>query len=292
MSLKVVEKFFSLQGEGSRSGVPAVFIRLQDCVLACPYCDSKFASRATVEPKYVLETKEEVDAFADLVATAPSDEVPAQLVVITGGEPLMKNNLPLIGPLIDRLQLKHELEVNFETTLLTSIEDLTPGNNIITNCWKIGEALQVIREDEISYMNFNAVVCPKFDLHCYPVTNNLAITEEDILDFYAPKDISNVNNGGFPGLWFFDTCEFKIVFDPGNEQVQNMILRFLSRWEDHSEYLDIRDFVSIMPMTPIQDFTREKYVENCLATVDFCKKNNLTYSPRLHIDLWGLKQGV
>lgn len=293
MSLKIAEKFYSIQGEGSRSGVPAVFIRLQDCILACPYCDSKFASRSTTEPKYVLETKEDVEKFADLVATAPSDEVPAQLVVITGGEPLMKNNLPLLSALVNRLQNKHELEVDFETTLLTSVDDLFQGN-IITNYWKIKDSLSLDSDDCAYPGGFNAVVCPKLDLNCYkvPVTVNHPVTEEDILNFYAPKDISNINGGGFPGLWFFDTCEFKIVFDPGNEQVQDMILRFISRWEDHNEYLNIRGFVSIMPMTPTQDFTREKYVENCLATVDFCKKNNLTYSPRLHIDLWGLKQGV
>lgn len=288
MSLKISEKFYSISGEGPSAGVPAIFVRLQDCVLSCPYCDSKFASRATSEPKYILETKQEVEQFADLVATAPPDEVPASLVIITGGEPLMKNNLPLLGSLARRLQSKHDIEVNFETTLLTSVDDLFQ-DNIISNYWKIKDSLDLALDDDYPG-GFNAVVCPKLDLGCYnvPVAINHPVTEEDILNFYAP----NVNDEGFPGLWFFDTCEFKIVFDPENEQVREMILKFLSRWEEHNEYLNIRGFVSIMPMTPIQDFTREKYVQNCLATVDFCKKNNLIYSPRIHIDLWGLKQGV
>ena len=37
----VPEIFYSLQGEGSRCGTPAVFLRLAGCNLACKWCDTK-----------------------------------------------------------------------------------------------------------------------------------------------------------------------------------------------------------------------------------------------------------
>ena len=47
-SLRISELFVSLQGEGTRAGVPCAFIRLAGCNLACAYCDSAYAARADV----------------------------------------------------------------------------------------------------------------------------------------------------------------------------------------------------------------------------------------------------
>ena len=41
--LRVNEIFYSIQGEGSRSGEPCVFIRLTGCGLRCTYCDTEYA---------------------------------------------------------------------------------------------------------------------------------------------------------------------------------------------------------------------------------------------------------
>lgn len=40
-TLKVNEIFYSLQGEGKRSGEATIFIRLSGCNLECPFCDTK-----------------------------------------------------------------------------------------------------------------------------------------------------------------------------------------------------------------------------------------------------------
>lgn len=42
MSLTVNEIFYSLQGEGGRTGQASIFIRLAKCNLACTYCDTDF----------------------------------------------------------------------------------------------------------------------------------------------------------------------------------------------------------------------------------------------------------
>ena len=39
---RIVEIFESLQGEGWNTGMPAVFIRLGKCNLACSWCDTDY----------------------------------------------------------------------------------------------------------------------------------------------------------------------------------------------------------------------------------------------------------
>jgi organic radical activating enzyme len=41
-SLFVTSMFFTLQGEGPYSGMPALFIRLAKCNLDCSFCDTFF----------------------------------------------------------------------------------------------------------------------------------------------------------------------------------------------------------------------------------------------------------
>ena len=44
MNLRVNEIFYSLQGEGGRTGHPSVFIRLSKCNLSCSFCDTEYES--------------------------------------------------------------------------------------------------------------------------------------------------------------------------------------------------------------------------------------------------------
>lgn len=79
--MRVNEIFYSLQGEGYWTGTPAVFIRFSGCNLKCPFCD-------TNHQPYVEMTEEEI-----------MDEVkkyPADLVVITGGEPALQLNNKMV----------------------------------------------------------------------------------------------------------------------------------------------------------------------------------------------------
>ncbi|MFA6235588.1 MAG: 4Fe-4S cluster-binding domain-containing protein [Bacteroidota bacterium] len=42
-ALKISEIFYSIQGEGSRAGLPCVFVRLHGCGLRCSWCDTPYA---------------------------------------------------------------------------------------------------------------------------------------------------------------------------------------------------------------------------------------------------------
>lgn len=76
MILAVYEIFFSLQGEGTRAGLPCVFVRLAGCPLRCAWCDTRAVREAPGTPMAVPEVLERVRSFG------------CPLVEVTGGEPL------------------------------------------------------------------------------------------------------------------------------------------------------------------------------------------------------------
>ncbi len=78
MQLPVMEHFYTIQGEGYHQGKAAYFIRLGGCDVGCTWCDVKDSWDADKHPK--------IDPV-ELVKLVR--QTPAELVVITGGEPLM-----------------------------------------------------------------------------------------------------------------------------------------------------------------------------------------------------------
>lgn len=90
MSLKINEIFYSIQGESSYAGRPCVFIRLTGCNLRCSYCDTTYAYEDG-----------DVHSVEAILNKAAAYQCP--LVEITGGEPLLQAETPvLIGKLLDR----------------------------------------------------------------------------------------------------------------------------------------------------------------------------------------------
>ena len=76
--LLVNEIFFSIQGESTRIGRPCIFIRLRGCHLRCRYCDTEYAFQEG-QGMEIEEIIEQVESH------------PADLVEITGGEPLLQD---------------------------------------------------------------------------------------------------------------------------------------------------------------------------------------------------------
>ena len=96
-TLEIQEVFHTLQGEGPFAGSPAVFIRTAGCNLACTFCDTDFES-AYDRPGGATRTVREV---VDKVAQVAQGARQRPLVVLTGGEPMRQNVLPLVDALIE-----------------------------------------------------------------------------------------------------------------------------------------------------------------------------------------------
>jgi 7-carboxy-7-deazaguanine synthase len=84
MGMRVTEIFFSLQGEGSRAGLPCVFVRFTGCDLRCGYCDTAYAFQGGRE-------------MAQEAILAEVARFPCKLVLLTGGEPLLQRELPALA---------------------------------------------------------------------------------------------------------------------------------------------------------------------------------------------------
>jgi 7-carboxy-7-deazaguanine synthase len=79
--MRVTEIFFSIQGEGTRTGRPCVFVRFTGCDLRCSYCDTAYAFHGGRDL-----SQEEI--LAEVVRH------PTRFVLLTGGEPMLQRELP------------------------------------------------------------------------------------------------------------------------------------------------------------------------------------------------------
>src|ERR1700757_910647 len=84
--LPLNELFETIQGEGSKTGTPSTFVRLQGCDVGCPWCDTKHT--------WTLEDVLGKTGSDTRFAWVSVDELVRQVnlrlakhVVLTGGEP-------------------------------------------------------------------------------------------------------------------------------------------------------------------------------------------------------------
>ena len=83
----VTEIFKSIQGEGTRAGLPCIFVRLTGCNLRCTWCDTEYA--------FYGGRKHSVSDLCEKVARlAGNGAARTSLVEITGGEPLLQPETP------------------------------------------------------------------------------------------------------------------------------------------------------------------------------------------------------
>ena len=100
-SLFVTSIFYTLQGEGPYAGIPAVFVRLARCNLTCSFCDTFFddgdwMTFTQIEEKIHDTIKnnwenEQVPSWVS--ASGTSAGYPGIVLVMTGGEPLLQENI-------------------------------------------------------------------------------------------------------------------------------------------------------------------------------------------------------
>ena len=101
---KINELFETIQGEGSFTGQPSIFIRLQGCPVGCSWCDTKHtwevALSDEVTKEVMLAKSQETSQWARLsveqiLALITERGYKAKHIVITGGEPCMVDLTPL-----------------------------------------------------------------------------------------------------------------------------------------------------------------------------------------------------
>ena len=103
--IKINEIYLSVQGESTHTGLPCIFIRLTGCNLRCSWCDTAYAFHEGKNMS-IDEILQKVESFG------------IHLVEITGGEPLMQDN---VYTLMRRL-IENRYKVMLETGGSISLE--------------------------------------------------------------------------------------------------------------------------------------------------------------------------
>lgn len=99
--MQVIEKFVSINGEGLRQGELAVFIRFARCNLRCSFCDTKYSFE---NPAY---TEESIDEIVDYIKNQH-----VKNVTLTGGEPLIQEDVDILMERLSQLGYNIEIETN------------------------------------------------------------------------------------------------------------------------------------------------------------------------------------
>jgi 7-carboxy-7-deazaguanine synthase len=113
--MKINEIFYSLQGEGKWTGLPNIFIRTTGCNLRCAFCDTKYAYDNGKEMT-LDEILKQISKF------------PCKYICLTGGEPLLQNEIFRLIELL--LESKYKLCI--ETNGSINIKDLSNKSIMIS----------------------------------------------------------------------------------------------------------------------------------------------------------------
>lgn len=125
--MRVAEKFISINGEGTRAGELAVFVRFTGCNLRCSYCDTMWAN----EPGCPYEEMSP-EQICDYVRSTGIKNV-----TLTGGEPLLQKDMDkLISLLISECGVHVEIETNGAVDL-RSFAELPEGRPLFTMDYKL-----------------------------------------------------------------------------------------------------------------------------------------------------------
>ena len=109
MNLNVNEIFYSLQGEGGRTGQASIFIRLAKCNLSCSFCDTEYEKGIKMTLEEVLK---EIEGYG------------CKWIIWTGGEPSLQLNENVVRFFKER-GYKQAIETNGTRKLPEGLDYIT-----------------------------------------------------------------------------------------------------------------------------------------------------------------------
>jgi len=251
---RLVERFFSLQGEGKYAGVPSYFLRTGGCNLHCPGfgteyevagerrrgCDTWFAvDRAFAESWESVEDARrllaELDETFEEIGYLPH-------VVITGGEPLIYGSDATFYSVVSGL-VERGVRITFET------------NGTV----------------EPDFANFPAYCRCVFALSL-KLSNSGEVRERRI----HPRTLKSIAANA--SEYFLKFTIDRMLIDSGRAE------------KEIAEIRGILPEAEVFCM-PVGE-SRSTIWRNDRAVFEFCMRHNYRYSDRLHIRVFDMTQGV
>ena len=149
---RIKEIFYSLQGEGAHTGVPAVFVRFSGCNLHCTFCDTDHADGVEM-------TDSEIVAYINTY--------PCEWIILTGGEPSLWIDEACIHTLHIGTGKKIAIETNGTRPLAATIDwvPLSPkfGMTLPSSAAEAAN-LRLQRADEVKVVDIGQDLEPYFHL--------------------------------------------------------------------------------------------------------------------------------
>jgi len=143
--IKVNEIFKSIQGESTYTGFVCSFIRLTGCNLRCSWCDTEYA--------YSTGENMQLDDILTKIKKHKTN-----LVEITGGEPLLQKDTPLLAEMILKNGYKLLIETNgtLDISILPKkaikiVDVKCPGSNVDTP-FLTSNLQYITQNDEIKFI--------------------------------------------------------------------------------------------------------------------------------------------
>ena len=102
---KLAEHFISINGEGQLAGAFALFLRFAGCNLRCDWCDTAWACGKDAPHETVTLSR-----IKEIAADAMAQGV--RTVTLTGGEPLLQENIADVIRCLADMGLRVEIETN------------------------------------------------------------------------------------------------------------------------------------------------------------------------------------
>ncbi len=150
----IMEHFYTIQGEGAHTGRAAYFIRTAGCDVQCWWCDVKDSWKEEGHPRMkVSELIEEVQKSG------------TKIVVITGGEPLLHDLLPLTSALKE-IGVQTHIETSGSSPLSGKLDWITlspkrfkkPTDEIFPYVDEL--KVVVLTNKDLAWAEENAAKCP------------------------------------------------------------------------------------------------------------------------------------
>jgi len=250
----------TIQGEGKLAGTPSLFIRLASCNLRCIWqmSDGSFCKCDTSYASFNPDIKKTYN-INEIVAIVKNNIGNMHHVVITGGEPLLQKN----GVLALSKALKEELDVHItiESNGTLFDEDLTKYVDLFSISPKLSNSNPTA--EKLKFYNQKESGASKFH---HEVRRNI-------------KALQAYVNHSKKG-----DIDLQLKFVVGKQQAADEII---------SDYLNIldgykKDDILLMPLGA----THEELEQSIPLVLNMCIQNGWKYTPRIHIDIFGSKQGV
>lgn len=176
--LPVMEHFYTLQGEGFHQGKSAYFVRLGGCDVGCVWCDVKDSWDGGKHPLF------KIDDILSIIRKTPTE-----IVVITGGEPLM-HDLGYLTAQLQQAGLRTHMETSGSSPLSGSWDWITlspkkfkaPLPEVIPHASEL--KIVVFNKSDFAWAEqYAAQVSPQCKLYLQPEWSKASVVTPMIIDY-------------------------------------------------------------------------------------------------------------